>query len=280
MVNPSPARDRSLLLSNPGLPRKSTELTPAFDDIPEAQRETIELPQRRSWLPLIGIGLGLLALGVGSLAIDRLNRPAAITASSDRTPSQPADSTAAPTPDADGRMLNHYPYSEADAADLVAITADGSFKLHATAAKAYKEMAAAAQADGVTLVPLSAFRSVQDQQDLFFQISRERNQRPEERAAVSAPPGHSEHHTGYAIDIGDANTPATNLSPNFESTKAYQWLQTNAARFSFELSFPKDNSQGVSYEPWHWRFVGDSTSLETFYKAKEPDAQPTTAPNP
>jgi D-alanyl-D-alanine carboxypeptidase len=24
----------------------------------------------------------------------------------------------------------------------------------------------------------------------------------------------------------------------------------------------------VSYEPWHWRFVGDSDSLETFYKAK------------
>ena len=36
---------------------------------------------------------------------------------------------------------------------------------------------------------------------------------------------------------------------------------------SFEISFPKDNVQGVSYEPWHWRFVGDTDSLETFYKA-------------
>jgi D-alanyl-D-alanine carboxypeptidase len=34
------------------------------------------------------------------------------------------------------------------------------------------------------------------------------------------------------------------------------------------MSFPKDNPQGVSYEPWHWRFVGDRQSLETFYKAK------------
>jgi D-alanyl-D-alanine carboxypeptidase len=33
------------------------------------------------------------------------------------------------------------------------------------------------------------------------------------------------------------------------------------------MSFPKNNRQGVSYEPWHWRFVGDKQSLETFYKA-------------
>jgi len=34
------------------------------------------------------------------------------------------------------------------------------------------------------------------------------------------------------------------------------------------MSFPKDNPQGVSYEPWHWRYVGDTASLETFYRAK------------
>jgi D-alanyl-D-alanine carboxypeptidase len=85
---------------------------------------------------------------------------------------------------------------------------------------------------------------------------------------VSAPPGYSEHHTGYAIDIGDAAAPATNLSPKFEQTKAFKWLNANAARFSFEMSFPKNNPQGVSYEPWHWRYVGDRHSLETFYKAK------------
>jgi D-alanyl-D-alanine carboxypeptidase len=33
----------------------------------------------------------------------------------------------------------------------------------------------------------------------------------------------------------------------------------------YELSFPPDNFQGVAFEPWHWRFVGDRTSLETFY---------------
>ncbi len=59
-----------------------------------------------------------------------------------------------------------------------------------------------------------------------------------------------------------------NLNPDFDKTRAFKWLVANAARFSFELSFPQDNSQGVSYEPWHWRYVGDRQSLETFYKAK------------
>jgi D-alanyl-D-alanine carboxypeptidase len=34
------------------------------------------------------------------------------------------------------------------------------------------------------------------------------------------------------------------------------------------MSFPKNNPQGVAYEPWHWRFVGNSDSLKTFYTAK------------
>jgi zinc D-Ala-D-Ala carboxypeptidase len=258
-------------LSNPGLPRKSSELSAAsFDDIPEARRESVERPAPKLaapplWLGLAAIGLGVLGLGVFGLS--RLGSNSAATAGINRT--KPASGNVAQAkPDADGRLLNHYPYSETAQGNLDTITSDGAFKLHYKAAKAYKEMVAAAQADGVSIVPLSAFRSTKDQQELFFEVSRERNQRPQERANVSAPPGHSEHHTGYAIDVGDGNVPAVNLSPDFENTAAFQWLQTNAARYSFELSFPKNNEQGVTYEPWHWRFVGDSESLAMFYKAR------------
>ena len=73
-------------------------------------------------------------------------------------------------------------------------------------------------------------------------------------------------HTGYAVDIGDAS--GANLTPEFENTATFHWMQTNAARYSFELSFPKNSPQGVTYEPWHWRYVGNSNSLETFYKAR------------
>ena len=103
---------------------------------------------------------------------------------------------------------------------------------------------------------------------MFFEVKQERSQSVTDRANVSAPPGHSEHHTGYAIDVGDGNASATNLSPDFENTAAFKWLEVNATKYNFELSFPKNNTQGVTYEPWHWRFVGDRTSLETFFKAR------------
>jgi zinc D-Ala-D-Ala carboxypeptidase len=101
---------------------------------------------------------------------------------------------------------------------------------------------------------------------LFFDLKAQNGEVATERADVSAPPGYSEHHTGYAVDIGDGSLPATDLEVSFETTPAFKWLQKKAAHYNFELSFPKNNPQGVSYEPWHWRFVGDRNSLETFYK--------------
>lgn len=149
------------------------------------------------------------------------------------------------------------------------MSADGQIKLRRAAAERFRAMVAAAQQEGVVLMPLSGFRSKQDQDYLFFEVKEQRAQRASERALVSAPPGYSEHHTGYAIDIGDGSRPDTHLKETFEDTPAFRWLEKNAARFSFELSFPRHNPQGVSYEPWHWRFVGDRHSLQTFYRARQ-----------
>jgi D-alanyl-D-alanine carboxypeptidase len=142
-------------------------------------------------------------------------------------------------------------------------------RLRKAAAKAFIEMQSDARRSGVILMPISAFRSKATQEKLFFEVKKQRNQQTRKRAEVSAPPGYSEHHTGYAIDIGDGRAPATNLSSSFANTAAFRWLQNNAAQYSFELSFPENNPQGINYEPWHWRFVGDSHSLETFYKAQQ-----------
>ncbi|MGK7910616.1 MAG: D-alanyl-D-alanine carboxypeptidase family protein [Synechococcus sp.] len=164
-------------------------------------------------------------------------------------------------------VLGHFAYSEVDAAQLQDV---GQFngrteQLHAAAAVRFREMQAMARQSGLELVPISGFRSTEVQEFLFFQVGQSQSLTPQERALVSAPPGYSEHHTGYAIDIGDGRRPNTHLSVAFETTAAFRWLQANAARYGFELSFPKDNESGVSYEPWHWRFVGDSDSLSTFY---------------
>jgi len=165
-------------------------------------------------------------------------------------------------------VLGHLPYQEAPASELSPIVWDGSIKMRQAAARAFMQMQEAARLDGVSLVPISGFRTLEDQDYLFFSMKAQRGQASAERAEVSAPPGYSEHHTGYAVDIGDGNVPATDLVTSFENTPAFKWLEQNAPYYSFELSFPQNNPQGVSYEPWHWRFVGDRHSLETFYKAQ------------
>jgi D-alanyl-D-alanine carboxypeptidase len=166
-------------------------------------------------------------------------------------------------------QFGHLPYGEAPAADLVSISADGRIKLRSAAAKRWNEMVAAAASseERVRLVPLSGFRSRSEQEYLFHDIARQRGQSLQERAKVSAPPGHSEHHTGYVVDIGDGREPGADLKQSFERTGAFKWLEKNGPRYGYELSFPAGNPQGVSYEPWHWRFVGDAKSKEVFARA-------------
>ena len=129
-------------------------------------------------------------------------------------------------------------------------------------------MMRAALADGVDLRLLSGFRSLDLQESIFFDVASERNQTAEQRAQVSAPPGYSEHSTGYAVDLGDGRVPETNLSQSFQHTDAFRWLQDHAARYHFVLSFPEGNQQGVMYEPWHWRFEGNADALRLFEAAR------------
>ncbi|GAB4156445.1 MAG: hypothetical protein Fur0046_36410 [Cyanobacteria bacterium J069] len=163
-------------------------------------------------------------------------------------------------------LLGHIAYTEAPTNTLSPVLPNGSIQLRDPAAERFLAMVKAARANGVKLIPLSGFRSVEEQTYLFFTLKAKQALSAKERAQVSAPPGYSEHHTGYAVDIGDGDRPDTDLETRFDETPAFRWLRANAARFGFELSFPEGNPQGVSYEPWHWRFVGDRHSLETFYK--------------
>ena len=241
-------------------PKAVNKLMPeSFEDLPEAVRETPPIaPPRRP----IAVWQGLLVGLTGLILITAIVQ---LLASNSPKNVQNSPPTLASTPNT---VLGHYPYAEAPEAELEAINNDGGIRLRKPATAAYQSMVSEAQAADISLVPLSAFRSIKEQEGVFFDVKQERSQTASERADVSAPPGHSEHHTGYAIDIGDGNVPVTNLSPDFENTDAFKWLQANATRFNFEMSFPKNNKQGVTYEPWHWRYVGDRESLETFFKAK------------
>lgn len=246
--------------------------SPSGDDIPIAARD---MPQRRgngqvSWLQVglaLFLGSSIITMGVVFWWWQRQTNQLA-------TEPVPTVEPEAPELTLADNIRGHLPYEEVAVTELVAVTADGRIRLQTAAAEKFKAMLSAAQAAGVILIPLSGYRSESEQEYLFFEVKAERNQDTAERAKVSAPPGFSEHHTGYAIDIGDANVPYTHLSEAFENTPAFAWLDANAARYSFELSFPRGNPQGISYEPWHWRFVGDRASLETFHRAQHlPTAQ-------
>ncbi len=260
-------------------------------EIPEAIRENVELPKKSGStlsMPLIlGIILCLGIVGLVSVWLFSFSNKSArqtIDHSLESRSSQPEvkleqpQKTAVTSPQAQTKpekqpskedLLGHLPYNVAPRSQLKTITADGSLTMRSAAAKKFLQMQAAAKADGVNLVPISAFRDAKTQEQLFFAVKEQKVQDATKRAEVSAPPGYSEHHTGYAVDLGDGNAPATNLETEFAETTAFRWLEQNALKYSFELSFPLDNKQGVSYEPWHWRFVGDRDSLETFYKMRK-----------
>ncbi len=185
--------------------------------------------------------------------------------------------TAAPAQES---LYGHLSYPEAPAESLVAVCTGSSALLHKDVVQPLRVMIEAARADGVDLRAISCFRSIRKQQYLFCRhvcdansticggSCQGRKQTEAVRALVSAPPGHSEHATGYTIDFTDGRERKCDVETCFAETKAGQWMVKNATAFGFELSFPENNKQGVSYEPWHWRFVGTPEAMALFARAR------------
>ncbi|KGG05038.1 D-alanyl-D-alanine carboxypeptidase [Prochlorococcus marinus str. MIT 9321] len=164
----------------------------------------------------------------------------------------------------DARILGHLPYNEAPKEKLVLI--EPNIEVHIDMRDSLLKMREEAKKDGIYLVFLSGYRSINLQNDIFYSLKSIRNQEAAERARVSAPPGYSEHSTGFAIDIGDATQRETDFETDFENTDAFKWLIKNAAKFHFKLSFNKDNKY-IDYEPWHWRYEGSIEALKVFESA-------------
>ncbi len=161
----------------------------------------------------------------------------------------------------DVRVLGHFPYKEAAYENLIEI--QPNILVHKEMYKSLKKMKDDAEKDGIYLVFLSGYRSIKLQKQIFYSLKSIRNQIASERARVSAPPGYSEHSTGFAIDIGDAYERETDFEESFEKTSAFKWLKNNAAKYHFRLSFDKDQTN-VDYEPWHWRYEGSIEALKIF----------------
>ncbi len=169
----------------------------------------------------------------------------------------------------DGRLFGHHPYANASPSDLGSppsgFNSGNCSSLHGEAKVALEKMIEGARASDPTIadamIGLSCFRSAAYQKEVFC---RKVGDGFAVRARASAPPGYSEHATGYAIDFGDRTNPGCNLSACFATTPVGQWLAANAGQYGFVLSFPKGNGQGVMYEPWHWRYQGSGASQGVF----------------
>ena len=145
-------------------------------------------------------------------------------------------------------------YAQARTLTPVGLGTDARDKLlRPLAAKAWFAMREAAAGEGIELLLISAFRSV-DYQMHLIRSKLDRGMSIDDILRVNAPPGYSEHHTGLAIDIGSADVGA--LDEAFENTPAFAWLAANAGRFGFVMSYPRNNAQGYLYEPWHWCWRG------------------------
>lgn len=123
--------------------------------------------------------------------------------------------------------------------------------------KAFEEMQQLAYKDKVLLLIVSGYRSFNYQKYLFMKYQKE----DEFANRYSAKPGHSEHQTGLAIDIVNAESKNTS-----KFKKEFNWLNKNAYKYGFILRYPKnkENITGYMYEPWHYRYVGKSLAEKLY----------------
>jgi len=169
-------------------------------------------------------------------------------------------------------------YRLREQADESALVGEGRHALQGPAMSAWREMQAAAQAEGVELELISAYRSVDRQRQIFLRelglLSRQSTGREidtrdiaagqsdrliEEVLRFSSIPGFSKHHSGYTIDISDPSQ--GQAFTDFKHTHGFEWISAhnylNAKRFGFIPSYPDGaDGQGPDPEPWEYVWVG------------------------
>jgi zinc D-Ala-D-Ala carboxypeptidase len=145
----------------------------------------------------------------------------------------------------------HMPFY-AEAEELVSVGMDiygRNRQLTPHAAGRWMQLREAAHQDDITLLLVSAFRSLEYQRQIFERKIRA-GESLDSILKVNAPPGYSEHHTGRAVDLTTPTCPP--LTEEFETTAAFAWLDQHAHRFGFAMTYPRENRFGIAYEPWHW----------------------------
>lgn len=129
---------------------------------------------------------------------------------------------------------------------------------------AFEKMAAAAKTEGIELVAFSGYRSYEYQKTLYDRyVSRDGKDAADR---YSARPGHSEHQTGLAYDIGEKGQENLWLTSAFGETKAGQWLAHNSYKYGFILRYPKgkESITGFMHESWHFRYLEGDLATKVY----------------
>ncbi len=113
----------------------------------------------------------------------------------------------------------------------------------------WQRLLEAAGQDGIRLMIVSGFRSVDYQAELIRKKIAA-GQVIEQILQVNAAPGFSQHHSGMAVDI--ASPGSRPLTEEFETSDAFAWLTEHAGQEGFSMTYPRENQYGFIYEPWHW----------------------------
>lgn len=120
-----------------------------------------------------------------------------------------------------------------------------------------KDLQAALQkmrnASGYAMPIISGYRSYIYQVDTFKRWCDLDGE--EEASRYSARPGHSEHQSGLAADI-------TNIYQSYGDTKEGKWVAAHSYEYGLIIRYPQDKEDitGYMYEPWHLRYLGESTA--------------------
>lgn len=122
---------------------------------------------------------------------------------------------------------------------------DTGLLMNTCALQSYSELSAAVlEQTGEKLYVNNSYRSREEQEEVFA----------EEGSATAAKPGESEHETGLAMDVYVYGL----AGPGFIKSGAGQFIASQGWKYGFIVRYPKDKTAktGISYEPWHIRYVG------------------------
>lgn len=157
-------------------------------------------------------------------------------------------------PDSPWVVVNkRLPLDPAYEPDLVTVR---GYLVRRDAATDLAALLAAADADGVHLTLRSAYRGYAKQAAVYDGWVAQLGAAGADE--VSARPGHSEHQTGLAVDVGGSSDPGCDFEQCFAGTPEGRWVARHAADHGFVVRYtgPTTAVTGYAPEPWHLRWVG------------------------